>query len=191
MMNFEPGTRMMNSTAHRRLTREDRADLERLFREVFSESEGPAEGGVIGALADGLAAALDDENVFCFGTKEGEELVSGVFFTRLRFPGGEPVMMLAPMAVRRDRQGRGIGQAVIAFALEWLRERGIAVVVTYGDIRFYRKAGFAPLSEEILKAPMPLSMPEGWLGQSLNGGLVSEITGKPVCVPQFQNPVYW
>ncbi|QMU56914.1 MAG: hypothetical protein GKR98_01030 [Boseongicola sp.] len=37
----------------------------------------------------------------------------------------------------------------------------------YGVINFYAKIGFPRITEGIAQAPLPLSYPKGWLGQSL------------------------
>jgi len=58
----------------------------------------------------------------------------------------------------------------------------VNVVITYGDPSFYSKVGFEPLSEKIIKAPVTLSMPDGWLAQSLTEDPVPVINERPTCV---------
>jgi predicted N-acetyltransferase YhbS len=99
--------------------------------------------------------------------------------------------MLAPVAVRTDHQGRGVGQALIRHGLQEMGKRGVRVAVTYGDPSFYARLGFQPLSEKVIRAPRKLSMPEGWLGQSLTGEPIPVIKERPACVPEFDDPVYW
>jgi predicted N-acetyltransferase YhbS len=122
---------------------------------------------------------------------EEQTLVASIFFSRLTFPAGEPVYMLAPLAVATDWQGRGVGQSLVRYGLGELHRRGVSVAVTYGDVAFYGKVGFEPLSEEILPAPMDLSMPFGWLGQSLNDGPIEVRDSRPACVEPFRDPAYW
>lgn len=99
--------------------------------------------------------------------------------------------MLAPVAVHSKHQGKGIGKALINYGLEEMKNLSVAVVVTYGDPSFYSKVGFQPLSESIIQAPLKLSMPEGWLGQSLSEELIPTIDKRPTCVNEFNDPVYW
>lgn len=99
--------------------------------------------------------------------------------------------MLAPVAVHPAFQGRGIGQALINYAKSELKQQAVDVLVTYGDIDFYSKVGFALVSERVLPSPMPLSYPQGWLAQSLKGHEIEPITGSAECVEVFRNPVYW
>jgi predicted N-acetyltransferase YhbS len=99
--------------------------------------------------------------------------------------------MLAPVAVSTEHQGKGVGQALINYGLNELKNRSVAVAVTYGDPSFYSKVGFRALSENVIQAPLKLSMPEGWLGQSLTGEQIPTINERPKCVKEFNKPVYW
>ena len=165
--------------------------LEAFFNAVFSASEGADEGRLIAELAGQLAAAIDDHDVIGFATFEGDTIIAAIFLTRLRFAEPVDVFMLAPVAVSTAQQGRGIGQSLINHALDQLRARSVSVVVTYGDPGYYARVGFEPLAESVVQAPLPLSMPQGWLGQSLSGASVPSIDGRPACVAAFNNPAYW
>jgi putative acetyltransferase len=50
---------------------------------------------------------------------------------------------LGPMAVRPDRQGRGVGSALVRAALGWLDEQGANGCVLLGEPAFYGRLGFA------------------------------------------------
>ncbi|MEW5837561.1 MAG: N-acetyltransferase [Pseudomonadota bacterium] len=173
------------------LNKSDKEGLEHLFRSVFTSSEGEEEGKRIGQLASNLAAKIDNEEVICFGACEEEVLIGSIFFTRLRFDVSIRVYLLAPVAVSNEHQGKGVGQALIKSALSDLRNRGVAAVVTYGDLSFYSKTGFHRISESVIQAPVALSMPEGWLAQSLTDEPVPIISKRPACVQEFHDPVYW
>jgi predicted N-acetyltransferase YhbS len=99
--------------------------------------------------------------------------------------------MLAPVAVSTAHQRMGVGQALIKFGLHALAGQGATVATTYGAPVYYRRVGFEPLSESVMRAPMTLSMPEGWLGQSLTGMPIEIRHDRPQCVEAFRNPAYW
>lgn len=166
-------------------------EIETLFTSTFALSEGVQEGALIGGLAAQLAVNVDNHTIICIGACEEEVLVGCAFFTILRF--GVPVRLylLAPVAVAAERQGEGIGQALIRFGLEELIKRSADAVVTYGDPSFYAKVGFQPLSERVIQAPLKLSMPFGWLGQSLTAEPIPAMGERPQCVKEFDNPAYW
>ncbi|HNW41607.1 MAG TPA: N-acetyltransferase, partial [Opitutaceae bacterium] len=134
---------------------------------------------------------IDNNEIICFGVYENKTLVGSIFFTRLQFSKPIQVFMLAPVAVCTEYQGKGIGQALINYGLNELKKRAVNVAVTYGDPSFYSKVGFQALPENVIQAPLKLSMPFGWLGQSLTGESISTINERPVCVKEFNDPVYW
>ena len=70
---------------------------------------------------------------------------------------GAPVraVSLAPMAVRPDRQGRGIGTRLVAEGLPILRERGRTAVVVLGHVRYYPRFGFSAELARKLASPFP------------------------------------
>lgn len=158
---------------------------------VFTASEGEKEGRLIGHLASELSSGIDDEEIICIGTYEEKSIIGTIFFTRLRFNQTLQAYMLAPVAVSTKHQGKGVGQALIKYGLNELKIRSVAVVITYGDPSFYSKVGFQTLSENIIQAPVKLSMPEGWLGQSLTEQPIPTINERPTCVKEFNDPVYW
>jgi len=162
-----------------------------LFTSVFSLSEGEKEARLIANLVSKLSSGIDNQEIISFGAYEEETLIGAIFFTRLRFKVDTQVYMLAPVAVSTKHQGKGVGQALINYGLDELRKRSVAVTITYGDPSFYSRAGFQSLSEDIIQAPLTLSMPVGWLGQSLTGEPVQPVNGRPTCVKEFNDPAYW
>lgn len=162
-----------------------------IFKSVFTASEGDKEGKLIGKLASELSSAIDNQDVICIGTYQDGILIGSIFLTRLVFSDNIQIYMLAPVAVSTKHQGKGVGKKLIAYGLNELRRRNVKVVITYGDPMFYSKIGFQPLSESIIQAPMKLSMPEGWLGQSLAEEIIPTIHERPTCVEAFNNPAYW
>ncbi len=163
-----------------------------LFREVFTASEGEGEGTLIGQLARDLLSDTPENDIRVFGAFDGETLVGSGIFTRLMYPeDAKHVALLSPMAVATDHQGQGIGQALLTHALAHLRGAGVEVAVTYGDPAFYGQVGFKPISEEQAKPPLPLSMPHGWIGQSLTGDDMPALKGPSVCVPALNYADLW
>jgi predicted N-acetyltransferase YhbS len=166
-------------------------EVTKLFTSVFTLSEGEKEGKLIGNLSSKLASNIDNKEIICFGVYETESLIGSIFFTRLKFNEPIQVYMLAPVAVNTEHQGKGIGQALINYGLEELKERSVNIAVTYGDPSFYSKTGFQALSENVIQAPLKLSMPFDWLGQSLTEEPIPNINERPKCVKEFNDPVYW
>jgi len=166
-------------------------ELASLFTSVFSSSEGEQEGRLIGSLASALAARIDNQEIICIGAYKDGIMIGAIFFTRLFFRESIEAYMLAPVAVSTAHQGKGVGQALINFGLRELKNRSATLAVTYGDPAFYSKVGFLTISENVIKAPLPLSLPQGWLGLSLSGKPIPTLESRPLCVREFDNPEYW
>lgn len=92
------------------------------------------------------------------------------------------------MAVSTEHQRSGVGAALIRFGLAALARSGDMVAVACGDPAFYGNAGFIPLSESVLKAPLDLSMPEGWLGESLTEKPFPARAERPGRIDAFRDP---
>ena len=176
---------------YRHHTKNDLLAIVQLFRLTFSESEGGAEGALIGSLAEELFEKTYEQDLFNFVADRNGQIVGSIFFSRLCFESDIRAFMLAPVAVHSDQQGKGIGQALIRYGLNALRDEGVRVAITYGDPKFYTKVGFRAVSHETIRAPFELSQPEGWLGQSLMGNSIEMLSGECTCVEAFRNPAYW
>jgi putative acetyltransferase len=162
-----------------------------LFTRVFRESEGPSEGHLIGNLAINLLNWTDSEDLFVFVAVEENSLIGAIIVTRMPNEKEKEIFVLAPVAVDTKHQGRGIGQNLIKFGIGELKEKGVRILMTYGDPNFYCKVGFQQISEELITPPFKLTMPEGWLAYSLDGNPLHKIEGKCSCVSALNNSVYW
>lgn len=173
------------------LDKHHKTDVTALFTSVFTASEGPKEGELVGGLASQLCASIDHHAIIGIGAYHGDTIVGAIFLTILTFNQPIQVYMLAPVAISTPHQQKGIGQALIKAGLKALKKRDVTVVVTYGDPAYYAKVGFQVLPEAVIQAPQKLSMPQGWLGQSLTSAPIPAISGQPSCVAAFNDPVYW
>ncbi|USE38351.1 GNAT family N-acetyltransferase [Endozoicomonas sp. SCSIO W0465] len=171
-------------------------EIRQLFTKTFTDSESEAEGAMVSNLAYELLTTTDNHDLFVFVARDidrnhGERVAGCIIFSRLTFASGINAFLLSPVAVSTDYQGKGTGQALINFGLNTLKDHGVVLVLTYGDPNYYCRTGFAPVSETVIKAPLPLSHPEGWLGQSLLSREIEPIDGKPQCVEAMNKPEIW
>lgn len=166
-------------------------DIKQLFIKVFSDAEGQSEGALIGNLTYDIMTSTDAQDLYGFVVIENEKIIGSILFTRLTFQNGVNAFLLSPVAIDTSYQGKGIGQKLINFGINHLRERGVNIVFTYGDPNFYSKVGFNRITEKIAKAPFKLSQPEGWLAQSLVSDEIKAISGGSSCVEAFNKPEIW
>ncbi|WP_206539983.1 GNAT family N-acetyltransferase [Ruegeria sp. ANG-R] len=100
-------------------------DITGLFRDVFAASEGAEEGALIGALTQSMMATTPKRDFYVFSARDGGVLVGCIFFSRVEYAEDDrQVFILSPVAVRTDRQKSGVGQRLIHFGLQKLREDG-------------------------------------------------------------------
>jgi putative acetyltransferase len=169
----------------------DSAEIIALFTRVFSASEGEDEGKSIGDLVSKLMTTTAPSELIGCVAKDNGSIVGCIFFSSFVVPGGQRAFLLSPVAVDTRVQGTGIGQRLINYGIDQLRARQVSLVFTYGDPAFYSKTGFRQISEDVVKAPFPLSQPAGWLAQSLDGMPIQSQSGASECVAAFNNPAYW
>lgn len=166
-------------------------EIKQLFTKVFSDSEGQTEGLLIGNLAYDLMTETNAQDIYGFVAIENEQIIGSIFFTRLTFQNEINAFLLSPVAVHTNYQGKGIGQKLINFGINHLKENGVRLLFTYGDPNYYSQIGFSLITEKIAKAPLKLTQPEGWLGQSLVSDEIEPITGNSYCVEALNKPEYW
>lgn len=101
------------------------------------ENSNQTEPAIIAALRD--AGALTISLV----ATDGEEIIGHVAFSPVTIDGEDHRWFgLGPVSVRPDRQGGGIGGALIRRGLDELRAQGAAGCVLLGDPGYYRRFGF-------------------------------------------------
>lgn len=166
--------------------------ISELFTASFSASEGADEGKMIGEFVRDMMETTPSKDLFVWSACDDKVVLGCIFLSRLTFVQDDrTVFILSPVAVRTDRQKTGVGQKLIAYGLDDLRQKGVDFVVTYGGPNYYSKTGFKQITEEFAQAPLKLSFPEGWLGQSLSNKDERPLIGPSRCVPALDKPELW
>jgi predicted N-acetyltransferase YhbS len=115
---------------------------------------------------------------------DGQRLVGTVRLWHVAC-GDKPALLLGPVAVACDRQGEGIGSALVRRAIDAARAHGHNAVVLVGDAPYYGRFGFSAEKTGALAMPGPFER-HRLLGLelvpgSLDGAAgVIAATGRPV-----------
>lgn len=170
--------------------------ITQLFTQTFTYSEGENEGKTVGKLANDLLTTTDPTELLClvaedYSIESDSTIVGAIIFTPLSFNDETKAYLLSPVAVSTQVQKRGIGQKLINFGLQTLKEQGVELTVTYGDPSYYSRVGFEQITVEQIPPPFELSYPHGWLGQSLTGSEVKVASQKSSCVEGLAYAEYW
>lgn len=126
----------------------------------------------------------DGDAVFELVAEAGGEVVGHILFSRLWADSVNLYLALAPMAVAPDKQGQGLGSALVRAGLEFCKECGAHGVVVLGHPDYYSRFGFSAdaaaqvaspyrgspafmalgLEEGAFDAPLTLAYPDAFKG---------------------------
>ena len=160
----------------------DAGAIETLYPDAFPDEDLLP---VVTALHD------EDSGVLSLVALADNAVVGNVIFTMCGVDGRpESAALLAPLAVASDRQGQGVGTAVVHAGLQRLRESGVTYVFVLGDPAYYSRFGFE--REDGVAPPYPL--PEEWAGawQSLClDGSKPDLRGKLSVPEPWRQEALW
>ncbi len=129
----------------REMRRGEEPEVEALLNAAF---RGDDEARLVRALRK--AGDMAGESVVA----QDGEIVGYLALSSFQSPRGW--LCLAPVAVRSDHQGRGMGRRMCGMVSEWARIAGQRVVVL-GEPGFYERAGFSRARAARLTSPYPIA----------------------------------
>jgi putative acetyltransferase len=122
----------------------DRPAIEAVLTAAFGR---PDEAALVTRLR------ADEDAMFELVAEEDGEIVGHIVFSRLWADRFELYGALAPLAVRPDRQGQGLGSRLVRTGLENAREFGCFGVLVLGDPAYYSRFGFSAAAAQDVEAP--------------------------------------
>src|SRR6266481_2019126 len=90
--------------------------------------------------------------------------------------GGQPALVLGPLAVDPSCRELGVGRALVGQALAAAKARGHGAVLLLGDAPYYARFGFSALKTGELRLPGPFE-PDRLLGLELREGALDGAWG--------------
>ena len=104
--------------------------------------------------------------------RDGDRLVGSVRLWHVS-AGGVPALLLGPLAVAQDLQGRGVGAGLMQVALNRAELAGHKAVILVGDPEYYARFGFVGDLTRGLVMPGPVDsrrfLAVDFTGRALNG----------------------
>ncbi len=88
--------------------------------------------------------------------------------------GPAPALLLGPLAVAPELQGRGVGRALLRHGLDEARRRGHRICVVVGAPDYYAPYGFARAASLVLPGPVE---PRRFLVAALAPGALDSVSG--------------
>jgi predicted N-acetyltransferase YhbS len=149
-------------------TEGDASAIERLHERTF----GPGRYAKTAyRLREQVAHSLD----LSFTARIGTLLVGSVRLSPVRI-GEARALLLGPLTIEPPFRDRGVGQALIARALDEARARRHRLVILVGDEPYYGKSGFTLVPPGRIALPGPVD-PERLLVAELASGAFDGISG--------------
>lgn len=174
--------------------REASASHRNALLEVEKEAFG-GEGPVIVELVKNLLADPTAEPLLSLVALDEGRVTGHVLFTKARVEMNEElkVSLLAPLAVRPEKQNSGIGGLLIAEGFKMLAEKGVELVFVLGHPGYYPRHGFKPAAGLGFDAPYPLpeEMADAWMVHEIKTGCADQNSGKVLCADALKAPQYW
>jgi predicted N-acetyltransferase YhbS len=90
-----------------------------------------------------------------FTAVEGRRVIGTARLWSIACGNGQPALLLGPVAVACDAQGRGIGAALVNRAIHDARRLGYAAILLVGDAPYYGRFGFSSQKTGALTMPGP------------------------------------
>lgn len=167
----------------------DKFALQNLYKEAFPDNE----GGMVGRLAVSLLSEKTNPITESLVMEDGGDVKGHIAFSPVYITGYEEMTayILAPLAVRSDCQGQGIGSSLINYGKRLLSKGGAHIILVYGDPTYYGRFGFAANTASRFIPPYPIEYPFGWQALALNR---CEIRGDALdieCVASLNKADYW
>ena len=162
-------------------TPEDRGSVRRVNELAF---ETAAEANLVDALREGGAAHVS------LVAEEGGRVVGHILFSpvSIESAGGDwEATGLGPMAVLPERQGRGVGSALVREGLRECLRRGREVVFVLGHAEYYPRFGFRTAGPLGVTCEFP-APEEFFMVAELTPGALAGRAGLVRYRPEFRNP---
>lgn len=118
--------------------------------------------------------------------EDGDRVLGHVLVSYFEVEGGRRVLQLGPIGVLPERQGQGIGSALMRAAIQRADELLEPLIVLEGNPAYYGRFGFRPASRLGLLPPRPL--PDEVFMALMLHAYDPTIRGRVVYPPAFDPP---
>ena len=95
----------------------------------------------------------DEDGLFELVAEDDGAVQGHIFFSRMWADRTGLYGALAPLAVRPDRQGQGVGGKLVRSGIESAREFGCHGLLVLGDPAYYSRFGFSAQAVQDVSAP--------------------------------------
>ena len=161
------------------------------IRQVHENAFGEPKGEVISQLACDILADDTAMPLISLVAEENNKIIGHVIFSSAAIEGNEAlsVFILAPLAVLKSHQRKGIGSALIKHGLAELKHQGADIVMVLGHPNYYTRSGFSP--DHSIEPLYKLTYPEAWMVFAFNHDILKQTKGRIQCATSLSAPEHW
>ncbi len=151
------------------------------------------ESGLVATLAERLLTERTSPETISLVAEVDSHLVGHIAFSPLAMESNAARIgyVLAPLGVRPEYQGAGVGAKLVEAGRQMLSDNGVDMLFVYGDPAYYGRFGFdAELASHFLP-PYELTYPFGWQAMALRDGVSDVQPCTLSCVAALRDPALW
>lgn len=171
----------------RESTSQDHSFIRKAHKNAFGQSA----GAIVSQLAIDLLIDKTALPILSLVAEINNKIVGNIIFSTVKIEGCKDnisAYILAPLAVIKEYQGKGIGQSLIKHGLGILQAQGTELVFVLGVPDYYSRTGFEPATRYILNSPYELDYPEAWMALEIKPGALNKAEGVVSCASSLDSP---
>ena len=171
--------------------RESKCEDLQSIRLVQEGAFGEPEGKVVAQLACDILMDETAKPLLSLVAEDNDKVVGNIIFSSVAITGNAELStyILAPLAISKKYQQKGLGTKLISHGLEVLTNRGADIVLVLGDPNYYTRTGFKP--GHCIEPPYKLEHPEAWMALELKPGMLAKAKGVAQCATSLGSPEHW
>lgn len=188
-MSLQLGRGKGDSQILRDLTISDDESLKEIFFHSFPKEEAPQTLNIISQIV----RETSQPSPVCLGFEEQGHLVGAIANSPVYFDADPQVSayILAPLAVHNSHQKKGIATQLIEASKARLGEKGVDVLLVYGDPSYYGRYGFDLDLAKRFVPPYPLQFEFGWQAVKLSSRDIANARYEFRCVDALSDAALW
>ncbi|MEB3226487.1 MAG: N-acetyltransferase [Synechococcus sp.] len=168
----------------------DQQVISQIYQRAFPDHEGKK----VAALALDLLTEPTTPPCLSLVAEVGGNVVGHIAFSpvALTSSDNDHGYILAPLAVEPTYQKRHLGSQLVETSIRYLKNRGVNVLLVYGDPGYYGRFGFQAEVAQTFIPPYPLQYPFGWQGLMLQADQANNLASQSItCVQALCKPELW
>lgn len=164
-----------------------------VIREIHLSAFDADEREIVAKLAVNLLSEDTTPPTIALVAETGGDVVGHVAFSPVTTDAadGHGIYVLAPLAVRPEHQGRGVGSLLVEDGKRRLSKMGVDLLLVYGDPEYYGRYGFSVAAAAGCIPPYEIEHHFGWQGVVLSERGIPGSTLQLVCVASLRDPALW